>query len=214
MTPVSQSLVSHLARTPEERQRLATDNALIERLDALGAYSHGTTWVREILVRTSGSIIVLHPPSGAGLEVRYENVATCFHLFTLVQAALGTRIPGGRLPDPAIIAAATGRSNDRLHDEAWWHYGDPRSKTADLKFSIWGEALVRSIPVIDGSQIMLLWPPLLQSRSWDSAFFAPHLAVLKVAVTVERELSPEQCQAWFKALGIRPGGRRKSWWTG
>jgi hypothetical protein len=68
---ISQSLVSHLARMPEERERLAADAALIERLGVLGSYSHGATWMREILVRTSGSLIVLHPPSGAGLQLRY-----------------------------------------------------------------------------------------------------------------------------------------------
>jgi hypothetical protein len=209
---ISQSLVSHLARMPEERERLAADAALIERLGVLGSYSHGATWMREILVRTSGSLIVLHPPSGAGLQLRYENIATCFHLFSLVQAAIGTRLPGGRTPDPAIIAAATGQSDDRVSDEAWWHYGDPRSNTADLNASIWGEALVRSIPAIDGSQVMLLWPPRLQSRSWSSGFFGPHLEALQVGVTVENELAPQRCQTWFKTLGIKTAAPRRTWW--
>jgi hypothetical protein len=210
---VAQSLVSHLARMPEERHRLATDAALIERLDVLGGYSHGATWVREALVRTSGSIVVLHPPSGIGFKVRYQNIGACFHLFTLLQAAIGERIPGGRQPDLAIVAAAKGRGGDRLQDEAWWHYGDPRSRTADIRFSIWGEGLASSIPVIEGSQVILLWPSVLESRSWTSGFFGPHLEALPVDLVIEEQLSRERCAAWFRTLGVQSGAaRRKSWW--
>lgn len=207
-----QSVVSHLARMPEHRKKLAEDLELLNRLESLESYTHGASWVREMLLRSSGTLIVLHPPSGAGIRLRYENVATCFHLFSLLQTAIGTRMTGGREPDAAIAAAARGKSSDKVSDEAWWHYGDPRSKTADVRASIRGEALVRSIPTVNGVQVMLLWPPMLESRSWDGAFFGPHLDALAADVVVEEQLSPDSCQAWFKALGIRAGPRRKGWW--
>jgi hypothetical protein len=205
LRPVCQSVVAHLARLPAERQRLVEDMAFLDRLADLESYSHGPGWVREALLRSSGTLIVLHPPSGSGLELRYENVATNFHLISLLQTAVGTRIPGGREPDPKIAAAARGQTNDDVYDEAWWHYGDPRSKTPELRKSIWGEGLVTEIPLINGARVMLLWPPIVESRSWDRGFFGPHLQALPANVVVKEELSRESRREWFEALGIRIG---------
>jgi len=201
-----QSAVAHLARTPTLRAELAQDEQLLERLEELEAFSHGALWLSELLRRASGPLIVLHSHSGAGFRLRYENVASCFHLFSLIQTALGDRVAGGRAPDPAIVEAARGRSNEQLSDEAWWHYGDPRSSTADIGASIWGEAMVRSIPYVDEVQVVLLWPPLLGSRSWDSGFFGPALEAAAPDVVVEQELSPEACRALFIQLGVERGG--------
>jgi hypothetical protein len=205
LRPVCQSVVAHLARMPAERQRLVEDLELLERLADLENYSHGPGWVREALLRSSGTLIVLHPPSGVGFKLRYENVATNFHLMSLVQTAIGTRIPGGREPDPKIAAAARGQTNDDVDDEAWWHYGDPRSKTPELRKSIWGEGLVTEIPMINGARVMLLWPPILESRGWGRGFFGPHLQASPADVVVEEELSPEGRRAWFEALGMSTG---------
>jgi hypothetical protein len=205
LRPVCQSVVAHLARLPAERQKLVEDMEFLERLADLENYSHGPGWVREALLRSSGTLIVLHPPSGSGLELRYENVATNFHLISLLQTAVGTRIPGGREPDPKIAAAARGQTNDDVYDEAWWHYGDPRSKTPELRASIWGEGLVTEIPLISGVRVILLWPPIMKSRTWDRGFFGPHLQALPANVVVEEELSRESRREWFAALGVRIG---------
>jgi len=197
---------------PERREALAGDEPLLARLEALEIYTHGATWVREMLLRRSGTLIVLHPASGRAFKLRYTHVARCFHLFSLIQIAIGTRLPGGREPNPAIVAAARGDSHDAVGDEAWWHYGDPRSKTANLQASIWGEAMTRSIPVIDGVQVILLWPPLLQGRGWSHGFFGPHLHALPANVTIDEELSPESAQSWLETLGVRERPRRKWWW--
>jgi hypothetical protein len=202
LRPVCQSVVAHLARMPGERQKLLDDLEFLERLADLEGYSHGPGWVREAILRTSGTLIVLHPPSGSGLKLRYENVATNFHLISLLQAAVGRRIPGGREPDPKIAAAARGETDDDVCDEAWWHYGDPRSKTPQLTASIWGEGLVTEIPLINGARVMLLWPPIVESRSWDRGFFGPHLQALPANVVVEQELSRESAREWLEALGI------------
>lgn len=205
LRPVCQSLVAHLARMPAERQKLVQDLEFLERLADLESYSHGPGWLREALLRSSGTLIVLHPPTGVGCRLRYENVATNFHLISLLQTAIGTRIPGGREPDPKIAAAARGQTNDDVDDEAWWHYGDPRSKTPELRASISGEGLVTEIPVINGARVMLLWPPIIESRSWDRGFFGPHLQALPANVILEENLSPGASRAWFEALDIPTG---------
>jgi hypothetical protein len=202
LRPVGQGIVAHLARLPAERAKLCEDNPLMERLEALAGYSPGLNWVREALLRKSGTLIILHPPSGSGLKLRYENLARNFHLFSLLQAAVGTRVPGGRQPDPKIVAAALGQTRDQVHDRAWWHYGDPRSKTPELRQSIWGEGQLTEIPVIDGSRVMLLWPPLLQSRTWDEGFFGPYLQAMPPQVVIEEELARETAHQWLKMLDV------------
>lgn len=196
------AVVAHLARMPDTRRALASDDAFIARLEELESYGWGATWVREALLRTSGTLVVLHPPSGKGLRLRYENVHHCFHLFSLIQTAIGTRIPGGKEPDPNVAGAARGHSDQSVSDAAWWHFGDPRSPTAEIGASIWGEAPARSIPFVDDVQVILLWPTLLGSRSWDSGFFNPHLAALPADAFVESELTAEQVRSWFDKLGI------------
>jgi hypothetical protein len=48
---------------------------------------------------------------------------------------------------------------------------------------------------------MLLWPPILESRSW-STNFGPHLEALPADVVVEEELSLAESRAWLQALGL------------
>ncbi|MBN2197348.1 MAG: hypothetical protein JW751_31385 [Polyangiaceae bacterium] len=197
-----QGVVAHLARMPSARDAMADDASLLERLEELSEHSHGAAWVHEAILRTSGSLLVLHPPSGQGLVARYSNVATCFHLFSLLQACIGPRLPGGREPDPNVTAAARGRNVDPINDHAWWHYGDPRSPAPEIAASIWGERWVRSLPLVDGKQVILLWPPIVASRSWDSGFFGPHLEALPADATLERALDETECHDWLARLAI------------
>ncbi len=197
-----QSIVAHLARLPAERERLARDAGLMDRLEQLSTYSHGATWVREALLRTSGTLIVLHPPTEQGYELGYENVANCFHLFSLVQVAIGAKLPGGRAPDNAVTAACRGKGMQTVNDQAFWHYGDPYCATPSLQGSVWGEATVRSLPVVEGVRVLLLWPPLLATRSWDSGFFGPHLEALPSDISLRRRLTAEECASWMKRLGL------------
>jgi hypothetical protein len=204
-----QATVSHLARLPALREAHAKDGPLLERLGELQGYSHGAAWVREALLKTSGTLVLLHPPSGTGLRLIYSNVSNCFHLFSLMQSAVGKSLPGGRTPDEAIARAAHGKSTDPVTDEAWWHYGNALSKKAELATSIWGEGMVSEIPRVDGVPVILAWPPLLESRSWDAGFMNPHLEALPADVLVERPLTTEESQEWLARLGV---DARRKWW--
>lgn len=198
-----QSLVAHLARLPERRNELAQDARLLKRIADLEPYSHGISWALESLRRRSGSLVVLHPIAGIGFRLRYENVSNCFHLFSLIQTSIGQRMPGGRMPDRAIAASARGQETEQhASDTAWWHYGDPRSTTADPTTSIWGELPIGSIPVMNGEQVILLWPPLFASREWDTGFFDPHLEAMPSDVVLEKQLDEEECRTWIEFLGL------------
>lgn len=193
-----QSLVAHLSRAPDIRGELSADMSLHERLAELEPYTYAITWVRELLCRKSGYLLLLHPPSETGFRIRFENVGNCFHLFSLIQHVLGGKLPGGKTPDPAIAAAAQGRKQVQLTDSAWWHYGNSLSPKPEMMASIWGEDSVLSIP----DQIIILWPSILESRTWDSNFFGPQLEAAPPMIELVAELSHDDCAACLQRVGI------------
>jgi hypothetical protein len=202
-------VVTHIARMPERRAEMGKEAGLLERLHRLRGFSHGAVWVHEALTKTSGTLILLHPPSRTGSRLRCANVSNCFHLFSLLQTAVGTSLPGGREPDEVIARVARGKSTESVTDEAWWHYGSPLAAKPDLATSIWGEGLLREIPEIDGVRVMLAWPPILKSRHWDTGFLQPHLAAMPADVIMEGMLTSGECEAWLARLGL---SARKSIW--
>ncbi len=205
---LAQSTVTHLAHLPAHRELMGKDLVLIDRLDELRRFSYGAVWVGEALLKASGGIILLHPPSGTGVQARYTNVSNCFHLFSLLQTAIGTSIAGGRTPSAAIARVARGTGTEQVNDEAWWHYGIAMRGESNLATTIWGEGLARDIPSVDGVQVILAWPALLGARTWDAGFLGPHLEALPADAVVERALTIAECEAWMKRLGLGP---KKSW---
>ncbi|CAN7454179.1 hypothetical protein LJR251_002953 [Rhizobium rhizogenes] len=195
---VGQSVVSHLAMMPEER-RLARENVgLMQQLRDLQDHTPGAAWVRQMFLCRSDELIVLQQPSGRGFRLRYENIANCCHLFTLIQAALGETLPGGREPNRFIVdmARCVTLVEDGT-DEAWWHYGVPASQAA-----IVGEASVDGIPRIDGTQIILLSPAVAGAPLWDTSFFTPQLFAMPANVVIERELTAAESGEWLAKAGV------------
>ncbi|MQB45377.1 hypothetical protein [Rhizobium sp. ICMP 5592] len=198
---IGQSVVSHLAMMPRER-RLAGENAgLMRQLQDLQDHTPGAAWVRQMFLCRSDELIVLHQQSQRGFRLRYENIANCCHLFTLIQAALGETLPGGREPNKFIIdmARCVTLVEDGT-DEAWWHYGAPASQAA-----IAGEASVDSIPRIDGTQILLLSPAAAHVLLWDTSFFTPQLFAMPANVVIERELTTAESGEWLAKAGVPAG---------
>lgn len=199
---LAQGVVAHLARMQSLREELATDGALLDRLTERAFENPSVRWVREAIERVSGPLVVLHPLSGKGAKLRIENVSNCFHLFSLVQCAIEEQLPGGRAARKVVVQCARGEIEAQTDDQAWWHYGDPRSPKPDVAASIWGEAAVRTIPEIDGARVLLLWPALLGSRTWDSGFFGPFLDAMPANVVFERALTDDEAREWTARLGL------------
>ncbi|HVJ13947.1 MAG TPA: hypothetical protein VM686_00840 [Polyangiaceae bacterium] len=201
---LGQSLVTHLVRAPELRAVLARDVRLREQLLRASGATYGAAWVQELILRQSGELIVLHVESRRALVLRYENVGRVFHLFTLLQGAIGTRLPGGREPDLEQVQAAMGGERSPHNDSAWWHYQDGFTSKADFMSSLWAEWSVSDVPQLDGVTVLVLWPPILGGRHWDSSFFGPALDAAPPRVTIVRELDSAEAEAWFLRVRIAP----------
>lgn len=199
---LGQALVAHLARAPNHRRRLAETGEIRRQFERIEHLSYGATWVMHLLRQCSGEIIVLNAAHRKGVIVRYKNISNCFHLFTLLQGAVANIMPDAQQTPEDVLAVARGEASGEVHDHAWWHYGQGDCPKADMGASIWGEAEPDRIVQVDGAQVMLLWPPILQSRSWDAGFFSPILHASLPGVEVVRELSAPELGAWWARLGL------------
>jgi hypothetical protein len=208
---LGQGLVAHLARCPAARAAYATREDVLAELERVEQVSVGCLWVRELLSKRSGTLIVIHVAGRKGVRVGYENISKCFHLFTLLQAALAGRMPGARRVPAGTVAIARGERDGEASDSAWWHYGPGTVPEANVVASIWGEAGPESIPAVDGEQVMLLWPPQLAGRSWDANFFLPRIEAAPARVHVIEDLSPEELGLWWAKLKLSTAVP-KPWW--
>jgi hypothetical protein len=201
---LGQALVTHLARSAHLRRWFAETEGICSELQRVEAHSIGAFWLLELLRQRSGKIVVLNVRHGIGIVVRYNNIATCFHLFTLLQGALADVMPDSQKVSTQLLDIARGTKQGTGSDTAWWHYGQAGAAEPDLAASVWGEAGPDSISSVDGQQVMLLWPPVLQSRSWDTTFFSPILEASLPSVEVLEVLSSADVEAWRGRVGLDP----------
>lgn len=208
---LGQSAVAHLSRDDGLLTSLRCDEEAHKVLTVAENWSPGPMWVMEIVRQRSGEMIVLHGVEKKGFNVRYENLSNCFHLFTLLQGALGNKMPGGRKAAERALAVALGDEYEKVHDQAWWHFGQGTSASPELATMVFGEATLESIEKVDGVQVLLLWPPILESRSWDGGFFSPYLAAAPPSVRIVAELDNMEIEKWRKRLKLKDS-RKRRWW--
>jgi hypothetical protein len=199
---LGQSLVAHLARSPELLRAIAQTEPMYREFKRLEPLSYGAGWVMHLLRQRSGQLVVLNAGNKNGVIVRYENISNCFHLFTLLQGALAPLMPDAAEPSEQILDIARGRAEGNVQDYAWWHYSQPDATKADIAASVWGEMAPDGIASVDGSQVLVLWPPIIASRSWDAGFFLPILYASPPNVEVLEILSPAELDVWWEQLGL------------
>lgn len=199
---LGQSAVTHLASMPRERALAAGDTVLMTQLAELQDYTPGAAWVRHMLLSRSDGLLVLHGPSRRGFRLRYENIVNCFHLFTLIQAAFGETLPGGRAPNRFIVDMARCVTVvEEGNDEPWWRYEAMQpdgSGSADIS----GEAPVDTISRIDGTQVILLTPAVEGLALWDTSFFTPQLFAMPANVVIEETLTAREVEEWLARIGL------------
>ncbi|NTJ66202.1 hypothetical protein G6M50_13950 [Agrobacterium rhizogenes] len=202
---LGQSAVSHLSGMPQERALAAGNKALMAQLAELQDYTPGAAWVRQVLLSRSDALLVLHLPSRQGFRLRYENIVNCFHLFTLIQAAFGERLPGGRAPNRFIVDMARCVTvAEEGNDEPWWRYETMQPDEPGF-LDIAGEASVETISRVDGRQVILLSPPVEGAALWDTSFFTPQLFAMPANVVLEQTLTASEAEGWFARIGLPAG---------
>jgi hypothetical protein len=178
---LGQGVVAHLVASPTGREAAQQHAGLLEALEEVSGVSVGAVWVEELLLRRSGTLVLLHGTEPWGHEVTFAEIGNAFHLFTLLQRALPMD-----LGDPHT---------------AWFHYQQPTAGPEPLLgASIWGEASLDTIERVDGVPVMVCFPPLLGRRGWDESFFGPAIDAAPSRVRV-RPLSDEEQARWRARLG-------------
>jgi hypothetical protein len=207
--------VAHLSRDPQGLQAVRANADAVAELERVEWYSPGPMWVLELIRKTNGTLIVLHGELPVGAIVEYRNISNCFQLFTLLQTVLEETMPGARKVRSDVLAVVRGESLAECSDEAWWHYGQPVQGRPELSTSVFGEQNPQGIGSIDGQQVMLLWPPILGSRTWDASFLTPALATAPSEVELLEMLSPEDIATWRERIGLPTAQNTasgKPWW--
>ena len=199
---LGQALVAHLSRAKDALDVARRDEAFVSELKRVTHLSYGALWVLELITKRSGEMIVLHVASRSGFRVSYRNFSNCFHLFTLLQAALSEMVPDGKAVDKNLLALARGEIGEKAGDEAWWHYGKADCPRRELAGSIWGEGSPDEIPRVAGEQVILLWPSLLERRGWDAGYFSPFLQAAPPSVEIVGPLTSEEMTHWWNVLRL------------
>lgn len=150
---LGQSLVAHLSRASGLRKWLAETGEIYREFERVEHLSYGATWVIQLLRQRSGELVVLNVAQKKGVLARYENIANCFHLFTLLQGALIGVMPDARDTPEKLLSFARGNptNEDVGSDSAWWHFGQGNVAEPDIAASIWGEGGPDEISRIDGT---------------------------------------------------------------
>ena len=208
---MGRALVAHLAKADEDDFYEASHSELVAELDRISDINTGVMWLDTLLHQQSGEVIVMHGFRPVGYRVKYHNLSSCFHFFTLLQAELAGKMPGSRTPNATAVAAARGEDDGHVVDEAWWHYGQGNIPTPDLQGMVQGEGTLDTISRIDGKHVMLVWPPEMAGRSWGAGFFRPIVESRPPSVDVVRELKDNEIDLWRRRLRL-PIAKRKAWW--
>ncbi|MBI3823205.1 MAG: hypothetical protein HY289_11080 [Planctomycetes bacterium] len=194
------------------RQSARRNAALVNAISSLAPKHRETNFLDRLFNLTDGEeLLVLHPHENQGFRVRLEAIASNFHLFSLLQDAL---VGDGKLPGPhpnrKVIATAKGEiPHDRIiTDAAVWHYAnwtalqsDGTLAAAPIDTWVLGEATPRDIPQFEGERLVLLGPPVLNARGWDSSFFTNLHDALRSKVEVIEVLSADEIALRLKRIG-------------
>lgn len=149
---LGQALVAHLARSPQLRRWFNETDGIRSELSRVEPYSIGAVWVLELLRQRSGKIVVLNVRHKIGVVVRYNNIATCFHLFTLLQGALAGVMPDAGKVSRHLLDIAHGKSQGTGNDTAWWHYGPASATSPSLAASVWAKPDWTAFPASTASR--------------------------------------------------------------
>lgn len=205
--------MAHLARDVSIRIEARRIEKLREALASAEEVEPNITFVlRTLDLVDDMTLLVLAPQTSRGFRVRIEGVQTNFHLFTLLQGALiGAGLLAGEPTSEEVLAVAQGTVPhlETLHDHQRFHFHNWSAIAADgtphkdLGATLWGESTPHLIPRHEGVPIVVLGPPVLGARTWDSGFFANYHDALRASARVTADLSEEEVRAVIASIAAR-----------
>ncbi len=153
---------------------------------------------------------VIDIESRRGYRLSAEGMASCYHLFTLLQGVLiGDPERGwlaGKSPDPELLAYARGESYDcpSKTDSNAWHYLEWPAWTAEglqnhVAWTLWGQTKPRDIMRFDDMPTILLAPKSL-SINWDMTFTGALHDAHSIRLDVVAQLDPGEVDARLAAI--------------
>jgi methionine aminopeptidase len=207
--------VALLSRSPEARA-LARGTALPELGRSLangpGAPGSASFLSRVLDVLDGEELLVLHPETGRGFDVRITGVADNVQLHLLLAATLVSRgLPGGVLPDD-VIACLRGDGPAALHVPShgvfelhpWTALGpDGEVSTSGgegQEHSVRDEGKPADILAFEDRRVVVLAPPAY-GVAWNTARIVPGM---RAEVSVIRELDQNAVRGWLTRLGRSP----------
>ncbi len=196
-----------LCRGAAFRQTARANPEIVVGTEALREEHNETNFVAQVLGLTDDlDLVVLAPNETKGFRVKCEAVATCAHLFSLLQAAL---IGGGHLAgeplDEEVVGVATGETPHTriLHDHARFHFvtwHGSLDNGLDSLITLPVEETPSYVSALDGQRIILVGPSQLGGRSWDSNFFANIHDALRSRVEIVEVLSEAEARRWLERI--------------
>lgn len=208
--------MAHLCRSADARIVARRTPRLADDLARWREEVPHTRYVSEVLALVDDEVTVLVLPQRRGYRVRLEAVRSNFHLFTLLQGALigdpAAGLIAGDAVAPDVLAEATGearptgerRDHQGFHFHDWSAVAPDEALRHDLRSTLWGEGSPREIPSLDGETFVVLGPPVLGGRSWNSGFFVADLHdALRSRATVRAPMSAAEVDAAIARLAAR-----------
>jgi hypothetical protein len=206
-----------ICRNARFRQPLRANPEIVSGIEAIHSAHREANFVARVLDLTDDlELLVLAPNERKGFRVALEAIASCGHLFTLLQAAL---IDGGHLvgepTDPEVLAVARGEQphEQLLTDHARFNFApwyslvsaDSLAESAlDGLIAMGVEAHPAGIPQFDDVPVVLVGPTAFASRSWDSNFFANIHDALRSRVEIVEVLSEAETAKWIERIKAAP----------
>jgi len=155
-------------------------------------------------------LLVLHPGTQQGFEVRISGVASNFDLQVLLADALVKDEKSGpdagivgRRPTAAVVSATRGEATEPAPCEGHWNLYDGRALAGGSlpdpvpsELWIWNEGRPCDIPEVEGRRVVVLAAPSY-ARTWTAQ---PIFHGLSPEVSVERILSEAEVRGWLGRL--------------
>ncbi len=209
--------MAHLCRSAALRIAARAREGFLDALEDWEQQVRHTWYVSEVLALVDDELTVLALPQRRGYRVRIEAVRCNFHLITLLQGALigdpAAGLIAGEAVAPDVLAEATGdaRPTGNLRDRQRFHFHDctavdpDETLSEELDSMLRGECSPVDIPSFDGEAIVVMGPPLVRGRSWNSGFFVADLHdALRSRATVLAQMSAAEVDATIAKLAKRP----------